>query len=508
MMNDRFSVQLRQHLLETANERPAEGQLAAVVNHVAVTPQRRPLTAGLSGLQGWIGRYPAAVRLALIALALVLAAVAGALLAGGGAPRASTPFEGTWTTIDVPDGSTVNLYVGAGTTPSVRFEDLFATGNACKADQVKVFTADGSGEITGNRLVARYPNGGGCGSVLVPIAGTYVYDPITDTLRDQDHLVWTRVRSGDGLVPTLQPEPAPMFEGRWIATDPGDNSTLTLIVGQGTAPVVQFQDDLSTGGVCAADAVKVFRADGVGAVLSTRLAVSYPDGGGCGLDLVPIAGVYDYQAATDTLRDGDLVVWARVPGQVDSPPSLRPAPTPAGCVDLTHGGTYTAPDFAGSMAVTAIVPGTPVVPWYGSHDTFEMAGSCANGSPMEFHVSGATSVNDGGCMASRAAVTDFANAIARLDAPKGNDISHRIDLTIDGHPAARYDISRLFTCAGFGLWSGTILGPGETGSIYVIDVDGTLVEIELNRDGKQTPAELEETYAIIASLQFARTTLP
>ena len=114
----------------------------------------------------------------------------------------------------------------------------------------------------------------------------------------------------------------------------------------------------------------------------------------------------------------------------------------------------------------------------------------------------ATTVNDGGCMLSSAEITDFADAIARLDTPKGNDISDRIDLTIDGHPAARYDISNLSTCPGFGLWSGTILGEGETGSIYVIDVDGVLFAIELNRDGNQTPAELEETYAIIASLQI------
>ena len=123
---------------------------------------------------------------------------------------------------------------------------------------------------------------------------------------------------------------------------------------------------------------------------------------------------------------------------------------------------------------------------------------------MTFVASTATIVNDGSCMSSRVDVTDFADAIARLDEPQGKDISKRIDLTIDGHRAARYDISKLSTCAGFGLWSGTIIGPGETGSVYVIDVDGALLEIELNRDGKQTPAELDETYAIIASLRFSR----
>jgi hypothetical protein len=399
----------------------------------------------------------------------------------------------------------------------VRFEDLFATGDACIADKSKVFTADGVGEITGNNLGVTYPKGGGCGSVLVAIGGAYLYDRDTDTLRDQDGIVWTRIPGGDVRVPTVSPErstsPSPSrgaaFEGRWTATDVPDGSTLTLIVGAGTGPVVQFQDDLATGAVCVADEVKTFRADGLGEITGNRLVVSYPDGGGCGLNLVSIAGRYDHQAATDTLRDQDGVTWARVPPGIDPAPTLRPAPsgrpTPTlagGCIDLTQGGTYTAS--AGPVSVTATVPRTPEIPWHGSRDVFLLAGSCEEGSPIAFFAMGATSVNDGSCLSTSADVTDFADAIARLDEPQGKDISERIDLTIDGHPAARYDISNLSTCSGFGLWSGTIIGQGETGSVYVIDVDGLLIEIELNRNGEQTPAELDETYAIIASLQIAR----
>jgi hypothetical protein len=403
MMNDRFSAELRQHLLETANERPTDGQVATIVESVAATPQRRPLIAGLPDLRGRIGPFPAAVRLGLIALALVLAAVAGALIAGGGASRPSTPFEGTWTTIDVPDGSTINLYVGAGTNPAVRFEDLFATGAACIADKTKVFTADGTGEITGNSLVVTYPNGGGCGSVLVGIAGAYVYDRDTGVLRDQDGLVWTRIRGGNAPVPTVPPQPSP---------SPSASPTPS------------------------------------------------PE------------------------------------------PSTLPESTLTGCVDLTQGGTYTAP--VDSLSLTATVPSTPAFPWHGVRDSFYLSGSCDVDSPMAFGPSTATVLNDSSCMSSSADVTDFADAIARLDEPQGKDISKRIDLTIDGHQAARYDISNLSTCSGFGLWGGTIIGQGETGSTYVIDVDGTLLEIELNRTGTQTPAELEEAHAIIESLQFAR----
>ena len=410
MMNDRFSAQLRQHLLETANERPAEGQLAAIVEHAATTPQRRPLVVWLPRLEGRIGWLPAAVRYGLIAVALVLAAVAGAILAGGGQPRPSTPFEGRWTTIDPADGSTMNLYVGGGAAPRVRFEDLYATGSACVDDDVKVFAAIGVGEISGSRLEASFPNGGGCGLVTVDIAGIYEYDARTDTLLDQDDVTWERVE-GANPPPTQRPAAEPPATP---ATEPPPEPT--------------------------------------------------PE---------------------------------PTPGQIPAEPTGA-----LECVDLAHGGTYTR--LVGPLTVTATVPETPAIPWQGARDVFHLSGLCGSVAPIAFFASTATLVNDGGCMPSSAEITDFGDAIARLDSPKGNDISDRIDLTIDGHPAARYDISNLSTCTGFGLWSGTILGAGETGSVYVIDVDGVLMAIELNRDGSQTQAELEEAWAIIASLQIAR----
>jgi hypothetical protein len=508
MMNDRFAVQLRQHLLDTANERPAEGHLAAIVERVAVTPQRRWLRPRLPEIPAWAGGLPVAVRYGLLAIALVLAALAGAILAGGGTQTRSTPFEGSWTTIDVPDGSRMNLYVGAGRNPTVRFEDLHATGEGCRNDPGKVFTADGAGHINRETLEATYPNGGGCGLERVSIAGRYVYNADADILVDQDGLIWARVPRGDGPLPTLPPEPTPalIFEGTWTAIDPSDGSGLTLVVGDGAIPVVQFQDDLASGDGCREDAIKVFRADGVGVINGNRLAASYPDGGGCGFELVPIAGQYRYDGATDSLLDQDGVTWTRLPP--GSRPTLRPAPTrqPAvslagGCIDLTQGGTYTAT--AETISVSATVPVTPAYPWRGARDEFHLTGSCDQPAPMGMWASTATEVYQTSCMPDGEDFGTFAEAIARLDTPKGPDISPRVDLTIDGHPAARYDITNLTTCPdGFGLWHMTALGGGETGSIYVIDVDGVLVEIELNRDGSQTRAELEEADAIVASLTF------
>jgi hypothetical protein len=402
MMNDRFSAQLRQHLLETANERPADGQLAAIVDHVAITPQRRPLVARLPGFQGRIGRFPAAVRYGLFAVALVLAAMAGAILAGGSSPFRSTVFEGTWTTTDPVDGSIMTLTVAPGSKPAVRFVDEVSTGGACDLDPVKRFTADGTGRVTGSRLEVVYPDGGGCGLTTVAIGGAYDYNAADDTLLDQDRLTWTRVDGGN----------EPPAEGP--ATEP----PATL-------------------------------------------------------------------------------------------PERTPDPTPEGptgsseCIDLAQGGTYTA--LAGPLSVTATVPDTPAIPWQGLRDGFFLlGGTCGSVASMSFFASTATSVLATSCMPDSLEIASFADAIARLDAPTGDDISDRVDLTIGGHAAARYDIANLSTCPdGFGLWHGTTLGAGETGSIYVIDVDGVLLAIELNRDGSQTPAELEEAWAIVASLQIA-----
>ncbi|MEO5940375.1 MAG: hypothetical protein ABIZ72_05410, partial [Candidatus Limnocylindrales bacterium] len=86
-MTDGFTSELRQHLLDTADERPADGQLAAIVEHVAITAQRHPLAARLTRFPDRIGPFPSAtVRFGLVGLALVVAIVAVASFAGGTPP--------------------------------------------------------------------------------------------------------------------------------------------------------------------------------------------------------------------------------------------------------------------------------------------------------------------------------------------------------------------------------------------------------------------------------------
>jgi hypothetical protein len=208
-MNDQTAAQLRRHLLETADARPADGQLARVIHGVAATTQRHPVTARLMWNPGRIGPIPrVAFNSGLIAVALALATMTGAGL-GGGSRGPSTVFEGTWITIDPGDRSGMTLVVGPGQTPAVYFEDGYATGFACRNDAVKRFTARGTGGISGNLFVASFPDGGGCGLMTVPVRGRYGFDADRDTLTDQDGLVWTRA-----LVDRPAPvTPAPIESG-------------------------------------------------------------------------------------------------------------------------------------------------------------------------------------------------------------------------------------------------------------------------------------------------------
>ena len=118
MMNDRFAAQLRQHLLETADERPADGRLEAIDERVAVTPQRPLLMARLGWFTGRVDPFASgAVRYALIAAALIAAIVLAALAAGVGSPGPSGAFGGTvqYQSDGAPATTEVNLVVDGAT---------------------------------------------------------------------------------------------------------------------------------------------------------------------------------------------------------------------------------------------------------------------------------------------------------------------------------------------------------------------------------------------------------
>jgi hypothetical protein len=103
-MNGRFAAQLRQHLLDTADERPAHDQLATVRDRVFVTPQRRPFAARLTSNPGRFGPFSsAAARYALIALALTGALAVALLIGAGAGPTPLPPPSPAPTTTPAPE---------------------------------------------------------------------------------------------------------------------------------------------------------------------------------------------------------------------------------------------------------------------------------------------------------------------------------------------------------------------------------------------------------------------
>ncbi len=420
-MNDRFSAQLRQHLLESADERAADGQLATVIDRVADTPQRHPVVARLTWLPGRVGPFSStALRYGLVALALIAATAAAATLGGGSiAPFRSTVFEGTWTTIDVPDGSTMTLVVGEGTTPAVRFVDELATGGACDLDPVKRFTADGTGEINGSRLVVDFPNGGGCGLMTEDVPGVYDYLARRDMLLDQDDLHWTRADTvSDGLA--TQPLPKQPSTAKPPATEPASTQTATG-------------------------------------------------------------------------------------------PSVAPAPY---CLEFDGGGTYRATAGDG-VTVTVTVPAVDGT-WSGFPDVFTMVRApCRDGGPVMIEASIVTEVFADACDmdGETRLVSGASEAIEALVEQEGHDLTGPTDATIAGLPASRLDISvpaeiDATTCTNevIRLWIGTNdtgIVPGETMTLYIVDVDGLALAVHAPfSQAAMTPALIAEVDAIIASIQI------
>jgi hypothetical protein len=419
MMNDRFSAQLRQHLLESADERPADGQLATVIDRVAGTAQRHPVVARLTWLPGRIGPFQStAVRYGLVALALIAATVAAAILGGGSnAPFRSTVFEGTWTAIDPADGSTMTLVVGTGTGPVVHFEDDFATGAACVNDAVKVFTADGTGAISGNRLEVVYPDGGGCGLMTVAIGGRYDYLAGTDTLVDQDDLRWVRVRGVDVPATQAPPKLAPGTEAPATTPEPTH----------------------------------------------------------------------------------------------DTRPTALPEPD---CLEFDGGGTYRATAGDG-VTVTVTVPAVDGS-WSGSSDGFQLVRApCGDRAPVMIEASIVTEVFADACDmdGETRLVSGASEAIEALVSQEGHDLTGPTDVTIAGLPASRLAISvptefDATTCTNemIRLWIGTNdtgIDPGETMTVYIVDVDGLALAVHAPfSDVEMTPALIAEVDGIIASLQI------
>jgi hypothetical protein len=147
MMNDRFSGELRRHLLATADERPDGDALAAIIDGVAATTQRPSWVAHLTWFPKRMSLFPSGVvRFGLIAATLLLAMVAAALAATPGtAPSPSGAF-----------GGTVNYELDGA--PATTVIDGVADGASLSGTAVTTFAAAGTHTV---RLVCAAQDDGG-----------------------------------------------------------------------------------------------------------------------------------------------------------------------------------------------------------------------------------------------------------------------------------------------------------------------------------------------------------
>lgn len=124
------------------------------------------------------------LRAQVAALLLIQALILPALGAG-------SPFKGQWTSTD-SDGSTQRLIVSSGATPSVVFEDFYASSCA-RFGPATHWVSSGKGELDGNDLIVAFHNSG-CGTFSIGAYDDFwTYQSGSDTLLDSVGITWTRL---------------------------------------------------------------------------------------------------------------------------------------------------------------------------------------------------------------------------------------------------------------------------------------------------------------------------
>ena len=130
------------------------------------------------------GRRSLAFALATVALLLVAAPATAA--------SPSSDFTGSWTSVDT-DGSSQTLKVSSGATPTVVYQDFYASGCDTFAGPATHWTAAGEGSISGDTMNVAFHKSG-CGTFLQGgYEDMYVYDEATDTLVDAFGITWFRM---------------------------------------------------------------------------------------------------------------------------------------------------------------------------------------------------------------------------------------------------------------------------------------------------------------------------
>lgn len=127
-----------------------------------------------------------------LAAAGVVVSLALAATPVAAAPAVGTQFSGLWVGTDTADGSTQVLQVSAGQSPSVVYQDFYASSCEEHGSRSTHWVSAGRGWVDGSYLVIEFHKSG-CGSFSI---GAYVdfyeYDAGSDTLTDSWGNVYSR----------------------------------------------------------------------------------------------------------------------------------------------------------------------------------------------------------------------------------------------------------------------------------------------------------------------------
>ena len=110
----------------------------------------------------------------------------------GAAPAVGSQFAGLWVSTDPVDGSTQMLKIGAGASPSVTYQDFFASSCADHGSPSTHWVSAGRGSVEGDLLFIAFHRSG-CGWFSIGAYEDYVaYDAGNDTVIDSSGTAYER----------------------------------------------------------------------------------------------------------------------------------------------------------------------------------------------------------------------------------------------------------------------------------------------------------------------------
>ncbi|HEX5012852.1 MAG TPA: hypothetical protein VFV72_01745 [Candidatus Limnocylindrales bacterium] len=505
MTNEQFSAQLRQHLLSTADERVVQGQLASILDQVAVVPQRPKLVARLPWFAGGVGSTSSSqLRWALlVALALIGLTIAGAIYVGAPGPRITADQEVVGPTLEPGPEATPDR---AGCLP-------FLT----QFDEATTYTADThSLSIT----------------VSVPATPAEPWMGWRDSFGLTSGACTDRTGPGGIAASEVTEVDARACAVSAAAVNTYEEAVAAVSTAQGIDVLLRTEETL---GGYSATLFDLRVHDDLNACSNGGLHLvdgvpSFGPGSGIGLYLVNVDGTTlavalhgyhswssDFRATVDEILGSMQIDPSRPEESIAPPPAFTSGGirncSPADTV-FDAPGTYTAP--AGSLSLSVDVPGTRDDPWLGLTSRFSLRslkGACTDfgrgGGWLE--ASEVTRVETEACAGAGVAVDTFEEALAAISSAKGINVDERTDVTLAGYTGTRLGLrldidSNACAEQQIPLLNGmTRFDPGARYPLYLIDVDGKTLAIALYETDIWRPDVTAQVDEILASLRIDTT---